>query len=382
MEKIHKEKKKRSHIFCFRDFLIDFAFFLVVFFIICFIAEVCARAVLKYSPEGGTAVNLKIFEASDVYGWGHNPGSVANNININSFGFRDDEVTLTKSEGTKRILVLGDSFTFGMSVKKPEVYTEVLEKMLNERNDGTTYEVINGGAIGYTTDNEYLLLNEKGLTLNPDIVVLAFFAGNDVTEIRRHLWETDENGVPLKLTDTDHYVDEDHRLRLKGEEEPVSYFVNFIYKRMIILEQKFGWIKTDPTLTWPAFLDPNDPNGDPRIPLFWDKIEIVISAMKHELDNRNIKLIVVSIPMDVQTDKKYWKKYSLMYFDDDAYEKNRPQTKLKELTDKYGIDLIELLPYFREEGKDKWLYFEKEDPHWTSEGHALAAQIIYDNLQL
>jgi len=213
-------------------------------------------------------------------------------------------------------------------------------------------------------------------------VVLAFFAGNDVTEIRRHIWETNADGIPIKLTDTDHYVDNERRLRLKGEEEPVSYFLNFLYKRVIILEQKLGMIKKDPTLTWPAFLSSDNPNGDIRIPQFWDKIEIVLSAMKHELDNRNIKLVVASIPMDVQTDKKYWSKYSLMYFDDDAYQKDRPQTKLKELTDKYGIDLIELLPYFRAEGNDKWLYFEKEDPHWTPDGHAFAAQIIYDNLKL
>jgi len=71
-----------------------------------------------------------------------------------------------------------------------------------------------------------------------------------------------------------------------------------------------------------------------------------------------------------------------MYFDEEAYQKDRPQTKLKELTDKYGIDLIELLPYFRESGKDKWLYFWKEDPHWTPEGHSLAAKIIYENLPL
>jgi len=382
MKKLKTENKNKKKLFCFKDLLIDFAILIVILIIICLIGEVCARAVLKYTREGGTAVNLKIFEASDVYGWGHFPGAEADNIKINSLGFRDDEVAPEKDANTKRILVLGDSFTFGMSVSQPEIFTEKLEKMLNEKKDGTKYDVINGGAIGYTTDNEYLLMNEKGLSLNPDIVVLAFFAGNDVTEIRRHIWETSVEGVPEKLTDTDHYVDSDKRLRLKGEDEPVSYFLNFLSKRIIILEQKLGIIKTDPTLTWPAFLDPNDPNGDTRIPQFWDKIETVLSAMKHELADRNIKLVVVSIPMDVQTDKKYWNKYSLMYFDEDAYEKDRPQTRLKELTDKYGIDLIELLPYFREEGRNKWLYFEKEDPHWTSEGHSLAAKIIYDNIGL
>jgi len=118
------------------------------------------------------------------------------------------------------------------------------------------------------------------------------------------------------------------------------------------------------------------------MPDFWNRYETVLKNLKQELESKNIKLVVVSIPMDVQTDKKYWGKYSLIFFDEDAYEKSRPQAEIKELCAKYGIDLIDLLPYFREEGKNEWLYFEKEDPHWTPNGHSFAAKIIYDNLKL
>ena len=137
-----------------------------------------------------------------------------------------------------------------------------------------------------------------------------------------------------------------------------------------------------PTLTWPAFLEPDNPNGDVRVPEFWNQIEIVLKAMKKVTEEHGAKLVVVTIPMDVQTNKSYWGKYSQMYFDEDAFEKNRPQTKLNELCETYGIDLIDLLPYFREANNDAWLYFEKIDPHWTKEGHAFAAEIISNNLPL
>lgn len=375
-----------------KNLIINIGIFLSIIVVLFFIAEAVSRAVFSHQNEGATAINLQIFDGNDLYGWGHYPGAKdyhgygnpTPEVNINSHGFRDDEVSIEKPEGTKRILVLGDSFTFGMNIAQPDIFTEVLERNLNESGD-IKYEVINTGSIGYTTDNQYLLLKNKGMQFKPDIVVIAFFTGNDVTELRRHEWDTDENGALLSLTDTKHYVDNEHRLRYKGEEEPASYFLNFVNTRWIILQKKLG-IYDDPTgqptLTWPAFLEPDHPNGDPRIPQFWIQIESMLKAAKELTDENDAKLVVIAIPMDVQTNKKYWKKYSQMYFDDDAYAKDRPQTKLHELCETYGIDLIDLLPYFREADNEQWLYFEKIDPHWTKEGHSFAAEVIGNNLAL
>ncbi|MBU1446175.1 SGNH/GDSL hydrolase family protein [Patescibacteria group bacterium] len=364
---------------------------LIMLLVVFVIGEIVSRSIFKFQTGGATAIHLQIFEGSDIYGWSHNPGAVdyygygnpTPEIKINSLGFRDDEIPLEKSENEKRIVVTGDSFTFGMGVTHENTFTEILEENLNAKNDGNSYNVINTGSIGYTIDNEYLVLKEKALQLDPDMAIVAFFTGNDVTELRRHEWITDNNGVPTKLVDVKHYVDEENRLRYKGEDEPISYFWNFLYKRLLILEKKMGINEsTEPTLTWPAYLDPSDPNGDPRVPAFWDKIEIVLAQMKKDLDEKGIKLVVVAIPMDVQTNKKYWGKYSEIYFDNEAYEKNRPQTKLAELCTEYEIDLIDLLPYFREVPDTQYLYFESIDPHWTNEGHQMAADIIMENLPI
>jgi len=374
-----------------KNIIINLCILLVMLAILFGIGEVVARIRFSFSESGPTAVSLQIFEGSDIYGWGHAPGSLDHHgygeptpeVSINSLGFRDDEITIKKPENTKRILVLGDSFTFGMGVAHKDIFMKILESELNNSKD-TNYQVINMGSIGYTTDNEYLLLKEKGLQLDPDLVIVAFFAGNDVTEFRRHEWETDQDGKLIALTDTEHYVDQEKRLRYKGQEEPKSYALHFLDKRWQIFKKKFGLEKEEKkaTLTWPAFLDPDDPNGDPRITEFWQQISTVLESMKNELDQRNIKLLVTAIPMDVQTSKKYWNKYAEMYFDDEAYEKNRPQTKLRELTEKLGIDLIDLLPYFREAGDDNWFYYQEQDPHWTVEGNKFAAKILFENLSL
>ena len=227
-------------------------------------------------------------------------------------------------------------------------------------------------------------MKEKGLQLNPDVVIVAFFTGNDVTEFRRHVWETDENGIPIKLTDVKHFVDDENRLRSMEESEPISYFWHFISKRVNVLLKKYGVIESSkPTLTWPAFLEPDDPHGDTRLPDFWNKIDLLLDTMKKDLDEKNIKLLVVAIPMDVQTSKKYWNKYAEMYFDEEAYEKARPQAKLKELTSKHNIPYLDVLPAFKkiEESSEKpVLYYELLDPHWTPAGHEAAANDILNHL--
>src|SRR3989344_5337015 len=53
-------------------------------------------------------------------------------INTNSLGYRDYEFTIKKPEDINRILVIGDSTTYGFGVEIDETYAKVLEKYLNE----------------------------------------------------------------------------------------------------------------------------------------------------------------------------------------------------------------------------------------------------------
>lgn len=100
-------------------------------------------------------------------------------LTINSKGLRDREYDWDKPPGMKRILVLGDSFTWGYGVADSEIFTEVLER---ELAGGTqSWQVLNSGVSGWGTDQEYLFLNSEGFRYSPDIVILAFYAVNDPT---------------------------------------------------------------------------------------------------------------------------------------------------------------------------------------------------------
>jgi hypothetical protein len=101
-------------------------------------------------------------------------------LSINSRGLRDREYSLLKPADTIRILVLGDSYTWGYGVGNKQVYTEVME---DELLKGTSCQVINCGVSGWGTDQQYLFLKNEGFAYQPDIVVLSFFFGNDFREI-------------------------------------------------------------------------------------------------------------------------------------------------------------------------------------------------------
>jgi hypothetical protein len=90
-------------------------------------------------------------------------------LNSNSKGFRGkEEYEYRRTIGKQRIIVLGDSFTFGEEVSDDETYSSKLESGLQN------IEVLNLGVQGYGNDQMLLRLQEEGIKYHPDIVVLGF----------------------------------------------------------------------------------------------------------------------------------------------------------------------------------------------------------------
>jgi lysophospholipase L1-like esterase len=106
-------------------------------------------------------------------------------VRINQLGFRDRERTEAKSVGTRRIVVLGDSITEALQVPLEATFPAVTEARL--AGGRTPVEVLNLGVSATGTGQQYLLFHERGRRLSPDVVVLAFFTGNDVRNNSRAL---------------------------------------------------------------------------------------------------------------------------------------------------------------------------------------------------
>lgn len=123
-----------------------------------------------------------VHRASDTLGWelipdAYGVGKTGNKIKVNSAGFRDIEHKIQKEKNTYRIMVVGDSFTFGMGVNLEDTYAKQLERLLTSTD--RPVEVINCGVVGYVMWQNVETLKQKVLQYRPDLVVLGVFL-NDI----------------------------------------------------------------------------------------------------------------------------------------------------------------------------------------------------------
>ncbi len=96
-----------------------------------------------------------------------------------------------KEPDTFRIIVLGDSFTFGEGVYDPEdLYTALLQRRLNQRYrdvyKNIKIEVVNLGVGGFTTLNELEFLMDTGIKFQPNMVILQFLSNDTERSAKRY----------------------------------------------------------------------------------------------------------------------------------------------------------------------------------------------------
>lgn len=101
-------------------------------------------------------------------------------VQTNTRGFRSPEFSMQREPGTIRIVMLGDSSTFGWGVEASEGYPAQLRAALAERLRVPLerVEVINLGVPGYSSFQGLILLQRLGLALAPDLVVWSFLSND------------------------------------------------------------------------------------------------------------------------------------------------------------------------------------------------------------
>lgn len=77
-----------------------------------------------------------------------------------------------KPPGVFRVLVLGDSFTYGQAMQRDDAFPARLERLLQMNNPPSSVEVINWGIKGYSTTQEFELLKRGYAKIKPDLVIL------------------------------------------------------------------------------------------------------------------------------------------------------------------------------------------------------------------
>lgn len=91
---------------------------------------------------------------------------------INSDGFRGDD--FDTGDHRKRVLFVGDSYTFGWAVDEEQVLPEAVTRVLAKPPYSMAINAYNLGVPGYNTVQEYHLLNQVVDRYAPDLVVLGY----------------------------------------------------------------------------------------------------------------------------------------------------------------------------------------------------------------
>ena len=101
-------------------------------------------------------------------------------VATNSRGFRTPEFEMQPAPGAIRVVVLGDSSTFGWGVEESETFPAQLRTALAARlgRPLDQVEVIGLGVPGYSTFQGLVLLQRLGLALHPDLLVWSYLSND------------------------------------------------------------------------------------------------------------------------------------------------------------------------------------------------------------
>jgi hypothetical protein len=177
-----------------RSAAVAVAVLLVTILGFCAAAELVLRAVfarsLDFSMEMWKyAVALKVPVSNPYLSFAHAPNRSAFlmgvPVSINSHRLRDREYSEAKPPGVTRVVILGDSTTFGWGVREEDTVAKILERDLNRQAaPGRSYEVLNAGVGNYDSVQEYNHYLAYDRIFHPDIVVLEYYV-NDPEPVPR-----------------------------------------------------------------------------------------------------------------------------------------------------------------------------------------------------
>jgi lysophospholipase L1-like esterase len=266
-------------------------------------------------------------------------------IRANRLGLRDHEPE-AKAPGTFRILGLGDSFAFGWGVPLEASFFKRLELLLDGSHPGATHEVVSAGIPGYGTYEALHLLASVGRGYEPDLVILAFYEGNDYLN---------NASAPRRRAVVDGYLTD---LKPAGNAALPGLAVRHSALVALLADQ---WARLGEKRGFRASVE---------------KTKALLVEMKTVLAPRRVPLVVVFIPD--QDPAAYARPLLLRLTDrllrgEDAF---RQRGEMAEFCQEQGIGFCRLSPRFEDAAGAVGLRLSLEDSHFNAEGHRLAAEEI------
>jgi hypothetical protein len=332
-------------------------------------------------------------------GWWRKEGNAQ--VRINSDGLRDEEHPVAKPAGELRIAVLGDSCVEALQVPAEKTFWSLLEKELARcpavaGDGGRRVEALNFGVSGYGTAQELLTLRHRVWKYDPDLVLLAFYSGNDVRNNWRPLELDPARPYLMPRPDGSLALDDSFRetegYRFRQTAAARLLYWTLDHSRLLQLGKQAksaadGWVGA-----WRASRVKERPAGpelglddavyappaDPEWTGAWGATEAILRAARDEAAAHRTSFAVVSLTtgMQVHPDpavrQAFLKRLGLGTL-------SYPDERLAGFGQREGIPVLALAPALQRlaEREDAFLHgFANTAPgegHWNERGHAAAA---------
>jgi hypothetical protein len=346
-----------------------------------------------YRPDPITGLGLR----PNASGWQHREGRAY--ISINSAGMRDRDRPVRKPAGTYRIAVLGDSYTEGFQVDVEATFWRLLEKRLQTCGfqQGKTIDVLNFGVSGEGTGQELLVLETRAMRYEPDLVLVAFFQGNDVRNNSRELEEdkvrpfyflSDSGELELDAS----FVQSAEFQRRNGWARQFAQEVSQHLRTLQLVYYVKDARQAAPTRAGSApselglddevFVPPRDGTAWARA---WSLTErLVVRAKQVAADGgADFLLTTLSVGIQVSPDKDKREAFAAKLGVPDLFY---PERRLRELGASAGIHVVTLAPELQAYADEHKVYLHgfkntaMGSGHWNEAGHAQGAEILARNL--
>ena len=334
----------------FLGILMLFRFFLMiglanslVFSIALFVSAGLAEGFLRVVDLPLAQPTLKeIMQPSDVLGYHHVPLLSDRTIKINSHGLRDREFSHEKPEGVRRILGIGDSFTFGYGVNLDDCYLKQLERELNQSGD--KWEVINAGVTGYNMWQYIAYFQHYGYRYEPDLVTIGVYFDD---------FYGDPSAGGKTETGPRHHSLKSIRL------------VNFTRNCLELLQFRYRYLL-----------------GSRWLKSIEDRREYILNNEYHSLlsgkpDHKLYKKFESRLQEFNRTAKQYGARV-LVIFIPDIVQINHPELQglndlLEEICLRSHVIYLDMTPYFEKFEDIRKLYLLPYDAHTSPTGHQIIA---------
>jgi len=300
----------------------------------------------------------------------------------NELGLKDHAIG-QKTDGTFRILCVGDSFTLSWGVPIEEAYPKMLEQLIRAEHGDVSVEVINLGSLGYSIPHHLSRMREFGFDLDPDLVILQFYPENDIQDTIYYAGKLLESNNVRKLRQMDEFLGETTLpARLRNWMRRRSHAFVFVYDRLQILKERNGWIgraeKSYPVIPGrPVCLESSLKEYYPALEEAWQLMETYTREFRDECAARGIPLIAFEVPSKFELGGKL-RSETLRYVGAVAepYDFSKNWRFTHEMFERLEIPYLDLYTALLETGRPE-RYYWKQNCHMNRDGNVFLAELLH-----